>query len=346
MGSGSNKGRILCLYTRSYTAGQLAAVFNGTLWLEGNQSVSDAVNSWAVSGDDGSHTGTNLNVSFGSGGGTKQFYAFSVQKSGDVYIAGSVAAVQAFGDTIVEGFTLPAGALAPYLLNSNYTAVAITATSMTTSSLAASGNASALNGTQIEYNTAASSSGSTIKTATSYTNMTVTGLKRGTLYYFRMRVRNVDYGYGAWGTWRAFRTLTTVPGAPDATWLIDNIDQTSAAISANTVADDGAVALDGWDVQYNTTETDVGATTVTTTSGVLAGPLVGLIPGTAYSVRIRAKNSNGYGPYSAWKVFTTLPGVYVKPDTEWKNAIPYVNPDGLGWRPAVRYVNVDGVWKQ
>lgn len=345
IGSGTVKGRLLCGYVRTYSADHTTATFAGTLYIEFNYSTYDSTNSWAVSGDDGSHSGSNLNVNLSSGGQVA-FYTFSFTKAGDGVIGASVSGINAVNATVSESFTMDVGVLAPFMVNSNYAAQLITANGFGITGINASGNGNVINGTQLEWNTAAAESGSTLVTASGYVNIQgITGLKRATLHYFRVRVKTLAYGYGAWGAWKSFTTLSTVPGVPNTTWTIDSIDQTSAAIGANTVADNGGLPLTGWDVQYNTSETDVGSVTITTADPVLAGPLTLLIPGTTYSVRLRAKNANGYGAYSAWKTFITLPGVYVLVGGVWKNAVPYVNVASV-WKPAVRYVKVNGIWQQ
>jgi len=345
IGSGTVKARLLCGYTRSYNAEHTVANFSGTLYIEFNYSVWDSTNSWAMSGDGGSKSGSNMDISLNSGGQVA-FATFACSEARDASIAGSVASINAVGATVSETFSLDAGPLAPFMNNSNYVAINIGPNQFDTSGLSGSGNGSALTNTQLEYNTVASESGATLITAGSYTNIArIGGLKRATLYYFRMRVANAAYGWGAWGAWKSFTTLSTVPGEPDVGWTMGAINQTSLDIVGNHVSDDGGLLITDWDVQYNLTADATGATTVTTSSATLAGPVTGLIPGTEYFMRLRAKNSLGWGPYSAWKSSTTLPGVFVRVAGVWVNAVPYIKANDV-WVPAVRYVKVGGVWKQ
>ena len=164
-----------------------------------------------------------------------------------------------------------------------------------------------------------------------------------------MRFSNSTFGYGVYGGWTAFTTGSGLPGAPSEAWAFSNIAQDGAGIVGNSVASTGGSAITNWDVEYNTAANSTGST-VLTTAHPTVGPLVGLLAGTTYYARIRAKNVNGYGAYSSWHSFTTLSSALVNVAGVWKEATVYVNVAGV-WKVATRYVAIDngagGVnWKQ
>jgi len=337
---GGVKGRIRCVYSVSYTADRTQAIFTGTLYIDLDQYITDNYNSWAVSGDDGSHTGSNLAINLGSGGGSVAFYSnFSFQKYGDGTIAGSVSTLEAVGVTVSGTFTLDAGNLAPYFTNTNYSVRNVTPNSFYTTGIAAANNGTALTNVQVEVNTSASDTGASYFTSATWTDAQATGLQPATLYYYRCRVKNAGGYWSAWGPWKTMTTLSTIPGTPDAGWYFSDATQADFTIGGDT-ANNGGSAITSWDTQWST-NSDPSAGTIAT--GALH--VTGLNPGTTYYARIRAVNANGVGPWSDVKAVTTLPGVSVNVGGVWKNAIPYVNVGGV-WKPATRYVNVGGVWKQ
>ena len=328
------QARIYCVYTVSYTADHTQAIYAISFGVEFGASISDSVNGWAVSGDCGSATGSNIAYSIPSGGGSKIFRSGeSAQKYGDATVAGSINNVEGVGGgTIVSSFTLDSGPLAPYFTDGVYNADTITSTSARIVGYAATGNGGTLNNIQVQYNTTASATGASTYTKGSYAAPTISGLTPNTTYYARIRVANNTYGYGPWGAWISFNTLSGLPGAPLTTWFFGDIDQSSAGIGGNNVADNGGSALTEWDTEYNTAANSTGST-VLTTSVPFAGAMTGLDAGTTYYARIRAKNVNGAGPWSDWKSFTTL-------ESGW------VNIPGVGWRPGAAYIcESPGVWK-
>lgn len=328
------QARIYCTYTVSYTADHTQAIYAISFGVEFEGSVSDSVNTWAVSGDCGAASGSNVAYSIPSGGGTKIFRSGeSAQKYGNASVAAQIDNVGAVGDGVISGsFTLASGALAPYFTSTGYGVRNVTPTGFTSTGIAANGNGGTLNGTQMEVNTSASDTGALYFTMGSWTDAIATGLTPNTLYYYRIRVRNSTYGYGAWGPWKTVTTLSGVPGAPVTTWFFGDIDQNSAGIGGNTVTDTGGSALTYWDTEYNTAPNSTGST-VLTTPVPFAGPITGLNAGTTYYARIRAKNVNGAGAWSDWKSFSTL-------ESGW------VNVPGVGWRPSAAYIcTAPGVWK-
>lgn len=345
-GSGSVKGRITISYTRTYSADRTYANFSGDINVEFDQSISDSVNSWSVSGDGPNASGSNLAISFGSGGGTKKIRSFNdnTDSPTSFEITASVTGIEAVNATINATLSLPIGNLAPFLNNSNYTAGSITSSSAVISGISGNGNGTALVDSQVEYNTSMSDSGAGYvgNTGAYTTSRTITGLQPYTTYYYRARVQNSGWGWSAWGAWKSFTTASSVPGPVASYWAITNIEQTSAKITSLAVPDNNGSVVDYVLARVNTIQSDTGATDFT---GVSEINMTGLIPGTTYWVRLIPHNANGYGPWTEWRSFTTLPGVSVNVGGVWKSAQPWVNVNGI-WKPAVRYVNVGGVWKQ
>lgn len=344
-GTGS-QARIFCVYTVSYTADHTQAIYAISFGVEFGGTVSDSYNSWAVSGDCGSATGSNIAYSFGSGGGTKVFRSGeTAQKYGDATVAGSIDNVEAVGGgQIISSFTLESGALAPYFVNDAYIADNITATSARLSSWVAAANGGTLNNVQVQYNTTASATGATTYTQGSWALPTISSLTPNTTYYARVRISNSTYGYSAWGRWISFKTLSTTPSAPSNAWYAGNIDQQAADILGIVVPNDGGAAIDQIRVRVST-DPAFGTYTDFTDGNVATVHISDLVPGTLYYVKVFAHNANGDSPSSGTQTFTTLPGVSVNISGVWKNAVPYVNVNGI-WKPAIRFVNINGVWKQ
>ena len=139
------QARIYCTYLVSYTADRTQAIYDIDFGIEFEGSVSDSSNSWGVSGDCGSASGSNVDYSIPSGGGKKIFRANEkAQKYGDASVAASVSGINAIGGVTVNGsFTLDSGALAPYFTDGTYSASSITSTGATLSGWVANGNGGA-----------------------------------------------------------------------------------------------------------------------------------------------------------------------------------------------------------
>jgi hypothetical protein len=344
----SFQARIRLDYTVTYTADRTQAIYDGTFYVEFGGSISDSVNTWAVSGDCGASSGSNIAYSIPSGGGVKAFKSLTAwQQYGDASVTGKIDNVEAVGGGIITGtFALPSGGLAPYFTDGSYAASAITSTGATISGWAASGNGGTLNNLQVQYNTSASATGATTVTRGAYAaSQALTGLTPATLYYARVRFSNSTYGYGAWGGWAAFTTLSTIPGAPANTWYFASVNQTDVTIGGITVPYNGGAAIDQILVRYSTDPTFTTYTDATFAGSVTSALISGLNPGTTYYFRIFAHNVNGYSSPTTDQSTTTLPGVLVNVAGVWKVAIPYININGI-WKPATRFVNVGGVWKQ
>lgn len=341
------QGRIVVTYTRTYIQNREKVNFAGDINIEFNQSISDSTNTWSVSGDGPNSSGSNLAISFGSGGGTKKIRSFDDDHDGtDFNMSVSVSGLEAVGATVNADLVLDPGNLAPFLNNSNYTAGSITQTSAVISGISGNGNGTALVDSQVEYNTSQSDTGAAYagNTGSYASSRTLTGLQPGTTYYYRVRVENSGYGWSQWGAWKSFTTLATVPTVNDAAWSVTNIAQTTASVAGIGYTSNGGAAVDTTLVRVNTSPTDAGGTDFTFAGYATSMGLTGLLPGTTYYAKVYLHNSQGWSSNSSWKAFTTLPGVSVNVGGVWKNATPYVNVGGV-WKQAVQYVNVGGVWK-
>jgi hypothetical protein len=338
------QARIRLDYTRTYTADNTQAIWACSWYVEFGGSISDSVNTWAVSGDVTDENGTNVNYSIPSGGGTKLFNTSpSFQKYGDASVTGKIDNVEAVGGGIITGtFVLDAGNLAPYFTDASCTTSGVTSTAFTVGGYVATGNGGTLNNIQVQYGTTAST-GNPSYTKGSYGAPTVSGLTPNTTYYFRVRVSNSTYGWSAYTAWFTVKTLSGLPGVPGTGWSMTP-SQDGFSIAGASVADNGGSAITGWTVYYNASAASTSGATVVTTA-VPAGPseLTGVAPGT-YWVAIAAINANGTGTVSDWKQVTLLPGAYVNVGGVWKPATVYVNVGGV-WKVATRYNKVGSYWK-
>lgn len=349
----SYQARIICTYSVTYTSDHTQAIYAISFAVEFGGSISDSVNTWAVSGDCGSASGSNVSYSIPSGGGTKTFRTGeTAQKYGDATVAGSIDNVEAVGGgQILSSFTLESGALAPYFTDGTYAADTITSTSARLIGWVATGNGGTLNNLQVQYNTSASATGATTVTHGSYaTSKTITGLAPNTTYYARVRFSNNTYGYGAYGGWASFHTGSGLPGAPAESWSISSTEQDTVTVIGVSVPDNGGSAIDGILFRVNTTPSFTGYTDTYVGANVVGASINGLTPGTTYYMCLYAHNANGYSAPTAWKSFTTKEGAWVQVAGVWKPAVCYVNVGGV-WKIALRYVAVSngagGVnWKQ
>ena len=123
------------------------------------------------------------------------------------------------------------------------------------------------------------------------TSTTITGLTNGSAYDVQVRATNAN-GSGSWSA-SGVGTPATIPTAPGAPTLTAGNAQLEVSWTAPAT---GGTAITDYDVQYalagtaSWTELNlVGASTSTT--------ITGLINGTAYDVRIRARNAVGVSPW-------------------------------------------------
>ena len=196
--------RIVCEYFQNYNGDRTQVNFYASYIYEMASSFSDSTNTWGVSGDNGSATGSNVAY---SGPGTREFY----------YQIGSWrqtnAAVSAWVDGLPVGkvsanFVLETGGLAPYI--TGFQASTIKANSFIADLTAVTANGGTLNDTKVKLNTVKSDTGASYITRGSYGDVTVPNLLGGKVYYFQMQVKNNTYGWGPWTEWKAVTTLPDI----------------------------------------------------------------------------------------------------------------------------------------
>jgi hypothetical protein len=191
---------------------------------------------------------------------------------------------------------------------------------------------------QIGYNTTTSMyTGGDPQYRTSDGNTPLTGFTPKTTYYFWARAHNA-IGWSEWST----RASVTMEGTPDAptTPVISSIMPISVYVTFSDNDNNGSSITDH-QIGYGTSSS--GPTTTVTSDG--STTISGLTPGATYYFWARAKNSYGWGPYSASKSVRTAGGVWILVGNTWKQAVPYVRQNGV-WKVAQGWAKIAGVWKE
>jgi len=123
---------------------------------------------------------------------------------------------------------------------------------------------------------------------------TITGLQNGMVYHVQVRARN-SQGHGAWSV-AALDRPAGFPSAPTRLTLTPRPNQLEVGWDHPT--DDGGAMIIGYDIQYSS---DRGSTWqpwyMSSPLENLTANILGLHNGIAYVVRVRAKNSQGDGPW-------------------------------------------------
>lgn len=133
--------------------------------------------------------------------------------------------------------------------------------------------------------------------------------------------------------------LPTAPGRPSAT----NITTVGARIGWASPSSNGGSSVIDYQLQrYKGTSTS--GTPEAVGSYTHAVNVTGLTPGTQYTFRVRARNANGYGPYSTARTIKTKNAVWVKVSGVWRQAVPYVKHNGT-WKEATAMVRHNGSWR-
>ena len=124
---------------------------------------------------------------------------------------------------------------------------------------------------------------------------TITGLENGVVYHVQVRASN-SQGLGTWSV-AALDRPVGIPSAPTRLTVTPRTNQLEVGWDQPT--DDGGTAITGYDIQYSN---DQGATwrpwRLSSSLDRLTVNIPGLKNGNAYVVRLRAKNSQGNGPWS------------------------------------------------
>lgn len=212
----------------------------------------------------------------------------------------------------------------------------ITATSVYATFSDGSNGGDAIDARQIGYDT--DSTGGSKALVSSDRSTTITGLSQGTTYYFWARTHNSE-GWSAWSGRASAKTLKG-PSAPSAP-LLSSVRATSVDVAFSAPSDTGGSTITGYQIGYGTTSS-APVSTVTATSPQV---VTGLNPGTVYYFWVRARNSVGWGAWSAFRSIRTVAGAYIRVGAEMKLAVPYVKVGGV-WKIAEPWIRNVGVWKR
>lgn len=190
-------------------------------------------------------------------------------------------------------------------------------------------------GRQIGYGTHPSSVQHTVSSDKS---TLITGLTKGTLYYFWARVQNAD-GFSGWSPRASVTTLNTPP--QPGPLVVSEISQVSMKV---VMAENGGGIILQRQVIRNTVN-DIGTGTTTDYNDLNGITLTGLLPATTYYLWSRTRNAAGWSPYSPLVVAKTIAGAYVKVGAVYKQAVPWVKDGGV-WKKARPWSRVAGVWRE
>lgn len=165
---------------------------------------------------------------------------------------------------------------------------------------------------------------------------TVTGLIKGTTYYFWSRGRNA-VGWGAWSA-RAQATTTREPDAPKPV-IFANITQTSVGATFANNGNGGSAVLE-WEFGYG-----LDPNSPQFFRSGFNDTFANLSSGETYYFWARGRNVVGWGPWSAVRSVVLIAGAYVKVGPVHKRAVPYLNVNGV-WKLARPWAKAVGVWKE
>jgi hypothetical protein len=162
-------------------------------------------------------------------------------------------------------------------------------------------------------------------------NDTWTGLTPNTTYYFRILSQNSS-GNSEWVN-GSFRTNIGVPGTPTNVFA-SKITPTSFQLDWVKASNNQGQDPKRYEVQYGTSSSFTGASTLLVNSAATTATLTNLPPGTQTYVRVRAGNDAGWGPYSPQGGQTTLPStsptLTVLPAVSGKSAtVSMTSPSGV-----------------
>jgi microcystin-dependent protein len=123
-------------------------------------------------------------------------------------------------------------------------------------------------------------------------NVNITGLSRGTTYYFKAASYNSSYGW-VYGSVLNFTTTAAAPSV--TTGSVTNLASTSATVGGNVTNENGA-SVTARGICYNTTGSPTTSDTTVasgTGSGAFTSDLTGLAPDTTHYAKAYATNSEG-----------------------------------------------------
>lgn len=131
-------------------------------------------------------------------------------------------------------------------------------------------------------------------------------LQPGTFYFVRVQVRN-SMGWGQWSSVTRFRTLDTVPSAPPRPPEVTGITNTTATVTTHPAAHPGGMEVDRYEVAVARDVAFSSGVRTFELKGTLTVTVTDLARGVLYATRSRARNAAGWGPWSEYAVFQTLP---------------------------------------
>lgn len=161
----------------------------------------------------------------------------------------------------------------------------------------------------------------------------------GQRVYFWARGRNA-LGWSGWSN-RGEGVTWVVPRAP-AEAFIEDKRQTSMRVHYFFAVDSNNPAILERQLGYGL---DPNAPTDFANDPSGVNFLTDLVPGGTYYTWARARNSVGWGAWSARTRVDLIAGARVLVGTEWKRAVPYVRVDGE-WKVAEPWVKNAGTWRR
>jgi hypothetical protein len=168
-----------------------------------------------------------------------------------------------------------------------------------------------------------------------------TGLTPGLTYYFRVRAKNAR----GVGDWSAIRTVEMydVPNEP-TDLIISEVTATGFKLNYTQASDNGGRPILSDIIELGIAGDFTSPVTITDTD--LSHIFTDLEPNVNYSVRVKATNSVGSGPWSLVESVDTLASFLIKKDGVWKTIVQiFIKKNGV-WKEVTDVFIKDGaVWK-
>jgi hypothetical protein len=172
----------------------------------------------------------------------------------------------------------------------------------------------------------------------------VSGLTRATTYYYWIRIFNGKY----WSNWTQTRSCVTLRTAPTTrpVLVFSAPSPTTGYLAWSFSGDNGGSAITGFDWEVSTVDNFSSTLGSGSTGGGTSGSaaISGLTPASQYFARVRAKNAEGAGPWSAIRSLIAPQGVKYWNGTSWVS-VPLYYWDGSDWAvPASIKGRSGGAW--
>lgn len=191
-----------------------------------------------------------------------------------------------------------------------------------------------------EYGYGSSSSGP-IDSIQSDDEVYIDGFTTGQKVYFWVRALN-DLGWSDWSN-RLEATTWQVPAAPKAPNFVD-VKQKSVGVQYNFKVRPNDPSNLEKQFKYGRDATGV-VIDATVNVDESIEYISNLDPGKTYYFWGRARNSVGWGSWSAVTSLNLIAGARVLVSGTWRRAVPYVNVGGI-WKVAEPWVKDQGNWKK